>query len=592
MATLTIGTASGGFFNFRGANTAPYAMGSSVVIQNTGGDISTTGGYEGIIATSLTIQASGYTTTSTLYGNIWNSSGTSITNSSGTSAASDTSAPFGSKTFNLTDQFFATPQTVYVGYSRSAASPTAWDVVNNDNTTRTGDSSGVSPNNLTSSGTGTVFRRLVGVLTYDLYDAGSISRSVTLPTTLKPAVAFGGINGTHAKTITVDWGNGSADQTESIAALRNFSTTSLTITKTANYNPGTYPVTTTISSTISDVPSLSFSNTVSTVPGAPTSLSATAVSSSQINLSWTAPVYANGLSASGGTNGTVTYQLYRGATLVYNSTGTSFNDTGLSSFTSHSYTVYATNTTGQGPVSNTASATTLSGVPGTPTSFSATAVGEVQIDLSWAAPSNNGGSAITGYQLYRGATLIASPAGTSYSDTGLSPETSFSYSVYAVNANGSSASPATASATTQLGGKANIFNGSIKVAVYPKVWNGSAWTTGQSKVWNGSAWMEGIVAGVPSTPVLSGYNDNSGDAEFTSYAISWTVPANGGSTITGFTLQYSSDNVSFTNSTTGAITFTSTNVGANVGEINYWRVFATNANGNSAVSNTFAAVGP
>jgi len=539
MATLTIGTASGGYFNFRGANATPYAMGSSVVIQNTGGDINTTGGYEGVIFSQLTFQASGYTTTSSLYGNVWNSSGTSVTASSAVSAATDTTAPFGSKTFNLSDQYFATPQTVYVGYSRAAASPTAWDCVNGDNTTRVGNTAGSAPSGLTGTGTGTIYRRLVGTATYVLYDAGTITRSVSMPSSNIPSVSFGGANGTHAKTITVLWGDGTSSST-TIVASRNFSATPLTITKAAAYaTKATYTITTTISyaSTAVGIPDIPFSDTVYTTPSAAQTFTATAASSSQINLSWTAPSYV-GL-------GTTSYQLYRtpaggSATLVYNSTGTSFSDTGLSANTSYSYTIYATNNTGQSDLTASASATTSAGVPGTPTSFGYTSKTESSINLSWSAPSNNGGSAITGYTLYRGATQIyptlpaTSGIATSFNDTGLAFETSYSYSVYAVNAIGSSASPATSTISTDLGGKSVIWNGTQTVGAYPKVWNGSAWVTGQSKVWNGTSWAKGLGVTVPNTITTPGINNPSSGT--VTYSI--TPPFNGNSAITGYYVEF------------------------------------------------------
>lgn len=523
MATLTIGTASGGFFNFRGANSTPYAMGSSVVIQNTGGDINTTGGYEGIVCTQLTFQASGYTTTSSLYGNIWNSSGTSITNSSAVSAATDTTAPFGSKTFNLSDQYFDTPQTIYVGYSRAAASPTAWDVVNGNNTTRVGNTAGSAPSGLTGTGTGTIYRRLVGTLTYTLYDAGNISQSATQISDRTVRVTFAGNSPTYGKNISILWETSGATSTPPAVAAG----------ATPAFVDYTYPsagaktITTTLSHASSSVgiPNLTLSTgiTVYTVPGAPTSLTATTASSSQINLSWTAPAYVG--------SGTVTYQLYRGGTLIYNSTGTSFNDTGLSGNTSYSYTVYATNTWGQGGVSNTASATTSTSVPGQVQGFNANGTSVSTIDLYWTAPSD-GGSPITGYSLYRNGSLIASPTGTTYTDTGLSFQTSYTYTVYAVNANGSSATPATASGTTLVGGKSVIWNGTQTVGVYPKVWNGSAWVTGQSKVWNGSAWINGKGLTVPDQIAGFSITENTGGT-FT-YLI--TPPFNGNSPITSYNI--------------------------------------------------------
>jgi Concanavalin A-like lectin/glucanases superfamily/Fibronectin type III domain len=94
--------------------------------------------------------------------------------------------------------------------------------------------------------------------------------------------------------------------------------------------------------------------------------------------------------------------------------------------------------------SNTASATTPTAdtsaptQPGTPT---ANAVSSGEIDLSWAAASDNVG--VTGYLVERcqGAgcsnfSQIATPTGTSFKDTGVSGNTSYSYRVRATDAAG------------------------------------------------------------------------------------------------------------------------------------------------------------
>jgi hypothetical protein len=479
VATLTIGTASGGFFNFRGANSTPYAMGSSVAIQNTGGDISTTGGYEGVVCSQITVQCSGYTGTSTLYGNIWNSSGTSITNSPGVSAAADTTATFGSKTFNLSDQYFSTPQTIYVGYSRAAASPTAWDCVNGNNTTRTGNTAGSAPSGLTSSGTGTVFRRLVGTLTYTLYDAGNISQSASQPSNLAITLTFAGTSPTYSKNISINWGDGTTTDFSVAAGA-------VPAAQTKTYaSAGAKTITTTLShaSTSVGIPDLTLTSspTVYTVPGAPTSLSATAGNAS-VALSWTAPAYLG--------SGTVNYALYRGATLVYNSTGTSFTDTGLANGTSYSYTVYASNTWGTGGVSNTASATTFN-VPSAPQSLSVTpgtaATAVTQAVASWSAPSSNGGSAITIYEYsIDGTNWTNNSTNLSATVTSLNKYASYTFYVRAVNAVGTG-SQTTASFTT-FGGRYAVYDGSAWVDKYAQKYDGSTWSNAPIKKYNGTTW--------------------------------------------------------------------------------------------------------
>ncbi|HYL67470.1 MAG TPA: fibronectin type III domain-containing protein [Nitrosopumilaceae archaeon] len=95
--------------------------------------------------------------------------------------------------------------------------------------------------------------------------------------------------------------------------------------------------------------------------------------------------------------------------------------------------------------------------PQPPTSLAATAVSSSQINLSWTAPSNNGGSAITGYKIERSnntgttwSTIQSNTANTSttYSDTGLTASTTYTYRVSAINSVGTSSPSNTSSATT------------------------------------------------------------------------------------------------------------------------------------------------
>src|SRR5207302_1351452 len=88
-----------------------------------------------------------------------------------------------------------------------------------------------------------------------------------------------------------------------------------------------------------------------------------------------------------------------------------------------------------------ASVSTTATAPSPPTDLTATTVSSSQINLSWTAPSNNGGSAIIGYKIERStnggtfSTFVPSTGSTSttYSDTGLNPSTSYTYRVSAIN---------------------------------------------------------------------------------------------------------------------------------------------------------------
>jgi chitodextrinase len=72
--------------------------------------------------------------------------------------------------------------------------------------------------------------------------------------------------------------------------------------------------------------------------------------------------------------------------------------------------------------------------PTAPANLTATAPSLSRVDLSWGASSDNVG--VTGYEVYRDGSLIATPTGTTYSDTGVSAGTTYTYQVKARDAAG------------------------------------------------------------------------------------------------------------------------------------------------------------
>lgn len=88
--------------------------------------------------------------------------------------------------------------------------------------------------------------------------------------------------------------------------------------------------------------------------------------------------------------------------------------------------------------------------PSVPQSLGATAVSSSQINLSWSASTDTGGSGLAGYDIYRNDYLIASTSQISYSDTGLTASTLYNYYVTAFDGSANvSASSSIASATTE-----------------------------------------------------------------------------------------------------------------------------------------------
>ncbi|MBS0581153.1 MAG: fibronectin type III domain-containing protein [Proteobacteria bacterium] len=190
-----------------------------------------------------------------------------------------------------------------------------------------------------------------------------------------------------------------------------------------------------------------YSNVASVTTGAasataPTGLSALGASATQINLSWGAAT------ESGGTISQYLIERCQGSgcssfTQVGTASGLTYSDTGLTGSTNYTYRVRAQDSLGNtGPYSATASATTLAPVITAPTGLAATPVSASQINLSWGAATETGGT-ISQYLIERcqGAgcstfTQVATAAGTTYNDAGLAAASSYSYRVRAADAAG------------------------------------------------------------------------------------------------------------------------------------------------------------
>jgi fibronectin type 3 domain-containing protein len=172
-----------------------------------------------------------------------------------------------------------------------------------------------------------------------------------------------------------------------------------------------------------------------TVPSAPSNLQ-TVAGDGFANISWDAPSIDGGYPID-------SYNIYRG-----DSPGTEtllttvgdrgyFNDTSLVNGQTYYYRVSAVNVAEESPLSEEVSAKPAT-IPGVPMDLHADSCG-FQVNLSWNPPSFDGGSSITGYNVYRGENsdwmllLTEAVDATYYNDTWVVKGNEYFYRVTAVN---------------------------------------------------------------------------------------------------------------------------------------------------------------
>jgi hypothetical protein len=303
-----------------------------------------------------------------------------------------------------------------------------------------------------------------------------------------------------------------------------------------------------VNSTDFDDVSISTPGTTATAPGAPTGVSGTAGNTS-VALSWTAPASDGGSAITG-------YRItpFIGATaqtaIVTGSAATSATVTGLTNGTAYTFTVAAINGVGTGSASAASAAVTPSALPGAPTAVAGTA-GNGQVALTWTAPASNGGSALTSYLVTEYIGGVAQPVlmntgstATSYTVTGLTNGTAYTFTVSAINGNGTGPESAQSAAITP-----------------------------------------GAVPGAPTA-----VTGTAGNAQV---ALSWTAPSSdGGSAITGYRVTPYIGATAQTAKLTGSTATSYTVTGLTNGTAYTFKVAAINVSGTGADSTASAALTP
>ena len=183
-----------------------------------------------------------------------------------------------------------------------------------------------------------------------------------------------------------------------------------------------------------------------TIPGAPTAVGGTP-GNTQVSVSFTPPADDGGIPI-------ISYKAVASPGGAQTTGASSpLVVTGLSNGTPYTFTVTATNEVGTGPASAPSGAITPCSVPGSPTGATATG-GNAQASVTFTAPVSDGGCPITGY------TVTSNPAGgtdsnagaiaTTHVVTGLTNGTSYTFTVVAINAAGSSAPSSASNSVTPM----------------------------------------------------------------------------------------------------------------------------------------------
>ncbi len=185
-------------------------------------------------------------------------------------------------------------------------------------------------------------------------------------------------------------------------------------------------------------------------PTTPTGLTASSIGETTATLSW---------NTSSDNVGVTGYNVYKNGTFLAFTANTSYNVTGLSVVTSYTFTVKAKDAANNiSANSNTANVTTVDNTaPATPTNLIAANTTQTTTSLTWNTATDN--VSVTGYNVYKNGSYLATTTANNYTVSGLTAATSYAFTVKAKDAaNNLSNTSNTANVTTQSngGGSSNV----------------------------------------------------------------------------------------------------------------------------------------
>jgi YD repeat-containing protein len=444
-------------------------------------------------------------------------------------------------------------------------------------------------------------------VSYTLDAAGNRKNVTTTAQMPIAAPSIQSVSPTSATGMTVSWskptgGNGTYTYNiyrAGVLLTQHPTTTTATDSGLTAHTSYSYTVSATDSDGNTSQPSTALSNYTYANPTI-SSLTASTVSATAITINWAASD-TNGPGLSGFT----LLRSDKGSTPIASpgATATSYNDTGLTSGTSYTYTLNAIDTSGDKTTSTATGGTyPLPSI----TSFTAVAASSTSMTLTWTASDSGGPGGLT-YSVTRNGTSVSGCTTSPCTDTGLAPGTSYTY-VLTADDSKNDPSTATANGLTAPGAPGTPTFSAVTATTATVNWSaGGGTVTSYSYSLNSGSWIStGTAQSVALTGLNPGSNNsvqviavNAGGNSPVSTASFWTVPTAPGAptfsavTATTATVNWGAATGTVTsylysiNSGTWISTGTTQSValtGLSPGSNNTVQVMAVNAGGNSSVS--------
>ncbi|WP_297815428.1 endonuclease [uncultured Polaribacter sp.] len=174
-------------------------------------------------------------------------------------------------------------------------------------------------------------------------------------------------------------------------------------------------------------------------PSIPSNLVTSNITETSVYLSW---------SASTDDTAVTGYDIYNGTNIIGSAVSTNFNVTGLSAVTSYNFTITAKDEAGN--VSSSSDSVNVNTIdltaPSAPVNLSVLNITQTTLDLTWSSSTDNVG--VISYDILNGNSFIGSISINNFSISGLTENTTYSFSVVAKDAAGNSTTSNPVTVTT------------------------------------------------------------------------------------------------------------------------------------------------